>query len=134
MPLLGIQVKVKDIQRVEATVPETKYFPRLPGQSPQLIVHVTINKDESFSKQLVQQVTTSEARAEIYKQLGVELIITKGTKGEMSLEVKDETISEESGPLATRLLGVAIKEEVVDEEYAPYKTQKITKALTGKPI
>ena len=115
-------------------VPKTKYFLRLPCQSPQLIVRVTINKDDSFLKQLIQQVTTSEARAEIYKQLGVEPTITKGTKGEASLEVIDETISEESGPLATRLLGVTIKEEVVDEEYVPYKTQKMTKALTGKPI
>ena len=116
LPLLGVQVKAKDIQPVEATVPKMKYFPRLPGQSPQLIVHVTINKDDSFSKQLVQQVATSEARAEIYKQLGVEPSITKGTEGETSLEVIDETISEELGLLATRLLGVAIKEEVVDEE------------------
>ena len=29
---------------------------------------------------------------------------------------------------------MAIKEEVVDEEYIPYKTQKLTQALTGKPI
>ena len=78
--LLGVQVKVKDMQPVEATVPKMKYFLRLPGQSPQLIVHVTINKDDSFSKQLVQQVATSEARAEIYKQLGVEPTITEGTK------------------------------------------------------
>ena len=134
LPLLGIQVKVKDIQPVEATVPKMKYFLRLPGQSPQPIVHVTINKDDSFSKQLVQQVATSEARAKIYKQPDVEATITKGTKGEMSSEVIDETMSEESGPLATRLLGVAIKEEVVDEEYIPYKTQRMTKALTGKLI
>ena len=124
LPLPGVQVKAKDIQPVEATVPKVKYFLRLPGQSPQLIVHVTINKDDSFSKQLVQQVATSEARAEIYKQLGVELTITEGTEGETSLEVIDETISEELGPLATRLLGVAIKEEVVDKEYVPYKTQR----------
>ena len=32
------------------------------------------------------------------------------------------------------LLVVAIKEEVVDEEYVPYKTQKMTKALTGQLI
>ena len=134
MPLPGVQVKAKDIQLVEATVPKTKYFPRLLGQSPQSIVCVTINKDDSFSKQLVQHVATSEARAEIYKQLGVELTITKRTKGEMSSEMIDETISEESGPLATRLLGVAIKEEVVDEEFIPYKTQKMTKTLTGKLI
>ena len=102
-----------------------KCSPRLPGQSPQPIVHVTINKDDSFSKQLVQQVATSEAKAKIYKQLGVELTITKGTEGETSSEVIDETISEESGLLATRLLGVAIKEEVEDEEYVPYKTQKM---------
>ena len=38
LPLLGGQVKVKDIQPVEATVPIMKYFPRLPGQSPQPIV------------------------------------------------------------------------------------------------
>ena len=31
-------------------------------------------------------------------------------------------------------MGVAIKEEVVDEEYIPYKTQNMTKVLTGKPI
>ena len=134
LPLPGVQVKVKDIQPVEATVPKTKYFPRLPGQSPQPIVRVTINKDDSFLKQLVQQVATSEARAETYKQLGVEPTITKGTKEERSSEVIDETISEESGPLATRLLGVAIKEEMVDEEYIPYKTQKMTEALTGKLI
>ena len=79
----------------------------------------------------MQQVATSEARAEIYKQLGVELTTTEG---ETSSEMMDETISEESGPLATRLLGVAIKEEVVDEEYTPYKTWKMTKALTGKLI
>ena len=53
LPLLGVQVKVKDIQPVEATVPKMKYFPRLPGQSPQRIVRVTINKDDSFLKQLV---------------------------------------------------------------------------------
>ena len=41
---------------------------------------------------------------------------------------------QKSGPLATRLLDVAIKEEVVDKEYVPYKTWKMTKALTGKPI
>ena len=70
----------KGHQVVKATVPKTKYFLRLPGQSPQLIVHVNINRDDSFSKQLVQQVATSEARAEIYKQLGVELTTTKGTK------------------------------------------------------
>ena len=32
--LPGVQVKVKDIQPVEATVPKMKYFLRLPGQSP----------------------------------------------------------------------------------------------------
>ena len=127
-------MKVKDIQLVEATVTKMKYFPRLPGQSPQLIVHVNINRDDSFSKQLVQQVATSKARAEIYKQLGVEPTITQGTEGEMSLEVIDEMISEESGPLATRLLGVAIKEDMADEEYVPYKTRKLTQALTGKLI
>ena len=67
LPLQGVQVKVKDIQLVEATVPKTKYFPRLPGQSPQPIVCVTINKNDSFLKHLVQQVATNEARAEIYK-------------------------------------------------------------------
>ena len=131
LPLVGVQVKAKDIQPVEATVPKTKYFLRLAGQSPQPIVCVTINKDDSFSKQLVQQVATSKARAEIYKQLGVELTMTKGTKGKTSSEMMDEIISEKSGPLATRLLGVAIKEEVVDEEYIPYKTWKMTMVLTG---
>ena len=63
LPLVGVRVKAKDIQLVEATVPKTKYFPRLAGQSPQPIVHVTINKDDSFSKQLIQQVAASEARA-----------------------------------------------------------------------
>ena len=48
LPLPGVQVK--DIQPVEATVPKTKYFPRLPGQSPQLIIHININTDDSFSK------------------------------------------------------------------------------------
>ena len=89
-----MQVKAKDIQPVEATVPKTKYFPRLPGQSPQPIVRVNINRDDSFLKQLVQQVATSKARAEIYKQLGMEPTTTEGAKGEMSLEVMDETISE----------------------------------------
>ena len=127
-------VKVKDIQPVEAMVPKTKYFPRLPGQSPQLIICVNINRDDSFLKQLVQQVATSEARAEIYKQLGVEPTTTEGAEGEMSLEVMDEMISEGSEPLATRILGVAIKEEMADVEYVPYKTQKVMKALTGKPM
>ena len=45
LPLAGVQLKAKDIQPVEATVPETKYFLRLAGQSPQPIVRVTINKD-----------------------------------------------------------------------------------------
>ena len=130
--LPGVQVKVKDIQPVKATVPKTKYFPRLPGQSPELIVHININKDDSFLKQLVQQVATSKARAEIYKQLGVEPRTTKGAKGEMSSEVMDEMISEGSEPLATRILGVAIKEEMADVEYIPYKTQKVMKVLTGK--
>ena len=85
-------------------------------------------------KQLVQQVATSKARAEIYKQLGMEPTTTKGAKGEMSSEVMDETISEGSEPLVTRILGVAIKEEVADVEYVPYKTQKVMKALTGKPM
>ena len=134
LPLAGVRVKVKDIQMVEATVPKTKYFLRLAGQSPQPIVRVTINKDDSFSKQIVQQLATSEARAEIYKQLGVELTTTKGAEGETSSEMMDEMILEELGPLATRLLGVAIKEEVVDKEYIPYKTGKMTKALTGKLI
>ena len=132
--LQGVQVKAKDIQPVEATVPKTKYFPRLPGQSPQFIVCININRDDSFSKQLVQQVATSEARAKIYKQLGVEPTTTKGTEGEMSLEVLDEIISEGLEPLTTRILGVAIKEEVIDESYIPYKTQKVTKALRGKPM
>ena len=134
LPLSGGQVKVKDIQPVEATVPKMKYFPRLPGQSPQPIVRVDINRDDSFLKQLVQQVATSEARAEIYKQLGMEPTITEGTEGETSSEVIDETISEELGPLATRLLGGAIKEEMAEEEYIPYKTWKLTQVLTGKPI
>ena len=134
LPLAGVWIKVKDIQPVEATVPKTKYFPRLAGQSPQPIVRVTINKDDSFSKQIVQQVAASEARAEIYKQLGVELTTTKGAEGVTSSEMMDEMISEELRLLATRLLGVAIKEEVADEEYIPYKTRKMTKALTGKPI
>ena len=134
LPLPGGQVKVKDIKPVEATVPKTKYFLRLPGQSPQPIVRVYINRDDLFLKQLVQQVATSEARVEIYKQLGMEPTITKGTEGETSSEVMDEMISEELGLLATRLLGVAIKEEVVDEEYVPYKTRKLTDTLTGKPI
>ena len=42
LPLPGVQVKVKDILPVEATVPKTKYFLRLPGQSPQPIIHVNI--------------------------------------------------------------------------------------------
>ena len=132
LPLPGMQVKVKDIQPVDATVPKTKYFPRLPDQSPQPIIHININRDDPFSKQLVQQVATSEARAKIYKQPGVEPTTTKGTEGEMSSEVMDEMISEGSEPLATRILGVAIKEEMADVEYIPYKTQKVTKALTGK--
>ena len=132
--LLGVQVRVKDIQPVEATVPKMKYFLRLPGQSPQLIVHVNINRDDSFLKQLVQQVATSKARTKIYKQLGMELTTTKGAEGEMCLEVMDEMISEGSESLATRILGVAIKEEVVDETYVPYKTWKVMKALTGKPV
>ena len=103
LPLAGVQVKAKDIQPVVATVPKTKYFLRLAGQSPQPIVHVTINKDDPFSKQLIQQVATSEARTEIYKQLGVELMTTEGGEGESSLEPMDESISEESGPLTTRL-------------------------------
>ena len=85
-------------------------------------------------KQLVQQVATNKARAEIYKQLGVELTTTKGAEGEMSSEVMDETISEGSEPLANRILGVVIKEEMADVEYIPYKTQKLMKALTGKPM
>ena len=72
--------------------------------------------------------------AEIYKQLGVEPTTTKGGKGESSSEPMDESISEESGPLTTRLLGVAIKEEITDERYVPYKTRKMTKAQAGKPI
>ena len=134
LPLAGVQVKAKDIQPVEATVPKTKYFLRLAGQSPQPVARVTINKDDSFSKQLIQQVATSEARAEIYKQLGVELATTKGGKGKSSLEPMEELILEESGLLTTRLLGIAIKEEITDERYVPYKTRKMTKALAGKPI
>ena len=134
LPLPGMQVKAKDIQPVEATVLKMKYFPRLPGQSPQLIICININRDDPFLKQLVQQVATSKARAEIYKQLGMEPTTTKGTKGEMSLEVMDETISEGSEPLATRILGVAIKEEMADVEYVPCKTWKVMKALTGKPM
>ena len=49
LPLPGMQVKVKDIQPVEATVPKTKYFLRL-GQSPQPIIHFNINRDDPFSK------------------------------------------------------------------------------------
>ena len=67
LSLPGVQVKVKDIQPVEAMVPKMKYFPSVPGQLPLPIVHVNISNDDSFSKQLVQQVVTSEARAEIYK-------------------------------------------------------------------
>ena len=85
-------------------------------------------------KQLVQQVATSEARAKIYKQLGMELTTTKGAEGEMSSEVMDETISEESELLVTRILGVAIKEEMADVEYIPYKIWKVMKVLTGKPM
>ena len=51
--LPGMQVKAKDIQPVEAMVPKTKYFPRLPGQSPQPIIHIIINRDDPFLKQLV---------------------------------------------------------------------------------
>ena len=120
LPLPGVQVKVKDIQLVEAMVPKMKYFPRLPGQSPQLIICININRHDSILKQLVQQVATSKARAEIYKQLDMELTTTKGAEGEMSLEVMDEMISEGSELLATRILGVAIKEEMADIEYIPY--------------
>ena len=134
LPLQGVQVKVKDIQPVEATVPKMKYFPRLPGQSPQPINCININRDNPFLKQLVQQVATNKARAEIYKQLGMEPTTTEGTEGEMSSEIMEEMISEGSEPLATRILGVTIKEEVADVEYIPYKTQKVTKALTGKPM
>ena len=97
-PLPGMQVKVKDIQPVEAMVPQMKYFLRLPGQSPQAIIHVNINRDNPCLRQLVQQVATSKARAEIYKQLGMKLTTTEGTKEEMSSEVMDETISEGSEP------------------------------------
>ena len=134
LPFAGMQVKVKDIQPVEATVSKMKYFPRLPGQSPQLIVRINIKRDDSFLKQLVQQVATSKARAEIYKQMGMEPTTTEGAEREMSSEVMDEMISEGSEPLATRILGVAIKEEMADVEYIPYKTQKVMKALTGKPM
>ena len=134
LPLVDVQLKVKDIQPVEVTVPKTKYFLRLAGQSPQPIVRVTINKEDPFCKQLIQQVATSEVRTEIYKQLGVELTTTKGGKGESSLEPMDESILEESGLLTTRLLGVSIKEEITDEGYVPHKTRKMTKALAGKPI
>ena len=50
----------------------------------------------------------------------------------MSLDRMNETISEGSELLVTRILGVAIKEEMADVEYIPYKTWKVTKALTGK--
>ena len=50
----------------------------------------------------------------------------------MSLDVMNETISEGSELLVTRILGMAIKEEMADVEYIPYKTWKVTKALTGK--
>ena len=50
LPLPGVQVKAKDIQPVEAMVPKTKYFLRLPGQSPQLIICVNINRDDPFLK------------------------------------------------------------------------------------
>ena len=43
-------------------------------------------------------------------------------------------ISEGSEPLATRILSVAIKEEMTDVEYIPYKTWKVMKALTCKPM
>ena len=85
---------------------------------------MTINKDDPFSKQLIQQVATSEARAEIYKQLGVEPATTKGGKGKSSSELMDELILEESGLLTTSLLGVAIKEEITDKRYIPYKTRR----------
>ena len=52
----------------------------------------------------------------------------------MSLDVMNETISEGSELLVTRILGMAIKEEMADVEYIPYKTWKVTKALTGKPM
>ena len=52
----------------------------------------------------------------------------------MSSEVMNEMISEGSELLVTRILGVAIKEEMADVEYIPYKTWKVTKALTGKPM
>ena len=58
----------------------------------------------------------------------------EGAEGEMSSDVMDEMISEGSEPLATRILGVAIKEEMADVEYILYKTQKVTKVLTGKPM
>ena len=77
---------------------------------------------------------TSKARAGIYKQLGVEPTTTEGTEGEMSSEVMEEMISEGSELLATRILGVAIKGEVANVDYIPYKTWKVTKALTGKPM
>ena len=64
----------------------------------------------------------------------MELTTTEGTKGEMPSEVMDEMISEGWEPLATGILGVAIKEKVADVEYIPYKTWKVTKALTGKPM
>ena len=59
LPLVGIQVKVKDIQPVEATVPKTKYFLRLAGQSPQPVICVPINKDDPFSKQKPWQKSTN---------------------------------------------------------------------------
>ena len=130
--LPGMQVKAKDIQPVEATVPKMKCFLRLPGQSSQLIICVNINRDDPFLKQLVQQVATSKARAEIYKQLGMEPTTIEGTKGEMSSEVMEEMISEGLELSATRILGVAIKEGVADVEYIPYKTWKVMKVLTGK--
>ena len=61
----------------------------------------------------------------------MELTTTEGTKGEIFSEVMEEAISEGSELLATRILGVAIK-EVAEVEYIPYKTQGVTKVLTGK--
>ena len=112
LPPAGTQIKASDLRPVKAVVPKTRYFPHTAGESLQPVVWVMISQDEGFANQLVQQVPLSQAHSEIYRQIGVDPFISKGSEEHDTSEALDTSAEK----FITRVLRMSIKEELKDED------------------
>ena len=73
LPMLGAQTKVKDLKPVKVILERTPNFPRSSKGSEPSRLRVVFKRNQPFENQVITQVATTEAREEVYRQVGIEM-------------------------------------------------------------